>query len=149
MKAKIAWLMLSCLLALALLVVSCTPEVHEEEEVIDEEIQSTPTPLPLGTLVVTADTAIPAETFGDRLIEVTVISPGIADASARLRVTGEGTAGTILLISGGRGTAMYRPDGEAEWEQNISGMVDTLLDDGYKLVEVAWDDYGVWMRFSI
>ena len=40
MKAKIAWLMLSCLLVPALLVVSCTPEVHEEEEVtplVEEE----------------------------------------------------------------------------------------------------------------
>lgn len=108
-------------------------------------ITPTPTPPSLGTLVVTADTTIPEGTFGDRSINVTITCHGIANASARLRLTGGGTAGTILLTTGGGGTGVYRAGGEAiEGRENIHGMMDTLLDDGYKLVEVAWDKPGVW-----
>ncbi|MFC1593124.1 hypothetical protein ACFL4C_03830 [Candidatus Omnitrophota bacterium] len=40
---------------------------------------------------------------------------------------------------------MYRAGGEViEVRESINGMMATLLDDGYKLVEVAWDEPGVW-----
>ncbi|MFC1933008.1 ABC transporter substrate-binding protein [Chloroflexota bacterium] len=37
MKNKIAWLVLSCLMALSLVLASCAPTVPEEEEVVEEE----------------------------------------------------------------------------------------------------------------
>ena len=37
MKKKIAWLMVSCLMALSLVLASCAPAVTEEEEVVTEE----------------------------------------------------------------------------------------------------------------
>ena len=54
-----------------------------------------------------------------------------------LRVTGAGTEGTILLTTGSRGTTWYREDRTAD-------MMDALLADGFKLVEVTWDRPGVW-----
>ncbi len=56
-------------------------------------------------------------------------------------MTGAGTKGTILLTTGGRGTRWYR---EGEESNSINAMMDTLMDDGYKLVEIAWVEPGVW-----
>ena len=56
-------------------------------------------------------------------------------------MTGAGTKGTILLTTGGRGTRWYRVGEEGN---SINAMMDTLLDDGYKLVEIAWVEPGVW-----
>jgi hypothetical protein len=40
---------------------------------------------------------------------------------------------------------MYRAGGESiEGRDNINAIMDTLLDNGYKLVEVAWNEPGVW-----
>ncbi len=84
--------------------------------------------------------------YGEECRRAAVACPGIASAVARIRVTGAGEAGTILLPTGSRGTAWYRV-GE-ENPQGIDGIVvaltETLLGDGFKLVEVAWDEPGVW-----
>ncbi|MFC2004100.1 hypothetical protein ACFLUK_00960 [Chloroflexota bacterium] len=61
-------------LILTFLVTSCKQPSAETPTII-------PTPLSPGTLVVTADTAIPEGDFGDRLINVTITRPGIADIS--------------------------------------------------------------------
>ena len=49
------------------------------------------------------------------------------------------------MTVGGRGTGWYRVEGESkEGSDNINGMMDTLLVDGYKLVEVRWVEPGIW-----
>ena len=104
----------------------------------------TPTPidtaLPMGTLQQVTDEECPGS-FGDQCKRAVVTCPGIDDAAVNLRVTGAGTKGTILLTTGGRGTRWYRVGEEAN---SINAMMDTLLADGYKLVEVAWMQPGVW-----
>ena len=63
----------------------------------------------------------------------------------RVRVTGMGDKGTVVLTTGGRGTSLYRAGGESvEGRDYINAMMDILLADGYLLVEVAWDRPGVW-----
>ena len=110
---------------------------------------TTPTPLapeaarPLGTIQPVADEDCTGP-FGDRCIRIIVNCAGIADATARLRVTGTGTKGTIVLTVGGRGTDWYRVEGESREGDNINGMMDTLLADGYRLVEVRWVEPGIW-----
>ena len=109
---------------------------------------STATPTPtvpprlLGMLTQVVDEGCP-DSFGDQCKRAVVTCPGIDDAAVNLRVTGAGTKGTILLTTGGRGTRLYK-GGE---EDNITNaMMDTLLDDGYKLVEIAWVSPGIWER---
>ena len=49
------------------------------------------------------------------------------------------------MTVGGRGTDWYRVEGESvERSGYTNGMMDTLLVDGYKLVEVRWVAPGVW-----
>ena len=107
---------------------------------------STPTPtptdttLPLGALQQVTDEECPGS-FGDQCKSAVVTCPEIDDAAVNLRVTGASTKGTILLTTGGRGTRWYRVGEEGN---SINAMMDTLLDDGYKLVEIAWVEPGVW-----
>ena len=99
---------------------------------------------PLGTMHSVANEEC-TRPFGNRCIRTIVTCPGIADATVRLRVSGTGTKGTILLTLGGRGTGWYRVEEESvEGSDNINGMMDTLLVDGYKLVEVRWVGPGIW-----
>ena len=99
---------------------------------------------PLGTIHPVADEEC-AGPFGDRCIRTIVTCPGIADATVRLRVTGTGAKGTVLLTVGGPGTGWYRVEEERrEGRDNINGMMDTLLVDGYNLVEVRWVEPGIW-----
>jgi len=100
----------------------------------------TGTALPLGAIQQVTDKECPGS-FGDQCKRAVVTCPGIDDAAVNFRVTGAGTKGTILLTTGGRGTRWYR---EGEEDNSINAMMDTLLDDGYKLVEIAWVEPGVW-----
>ena len=98
---------------------------------------------PIGTIHQVADEEC-TEAFGDRCIRTVVTCPGITDATVRLRVTGTGAKGTILLTVGGRGTGWYRVGESVGGSENINGMMDTLLAVGYKLVEVRWVEPGIW-----
>ena len=91
-------------------------------------------PRPMGTLHQVTDEEC-SGSFGDQCKRAVVTCPGIADAAFNLRVTGAGNKGTILLISAGPRWYATRLE-EEDIEANI--MMDTLLDDGYKLVELAW-----------
>lgn len=92
----------------------------------------------------TADGECPG-TFGDRCFEVTVTCPGINDAAARIRATGTGSKGTVVFTTGGRGVAWYWAGGElTPAKARINGMMDSLLGEGFRLVEVAWKQPGVW-----
>ena len=115
---------------------------------------ATPTPTPTATAMPTPiDSALPTGalqqvtdeecpgSFGDQCKRAVVTCPGIDDAAVNLRVTGAGTKGTILLATGGGGTRWYRVGEEGA---SINAMMDTLLDDGYRLVEIAWVEPGVW-----
>ena len=107
---------------------------------------ATPTPmlsgtaLPLGTLHQVTDEECSGSS-GDQCKRAVVTCPGVDDVAVNLRVTGAGTDGTILLTTGGRGTRWYRTGEEGN---SIHAMMDTLLDDGYTLVEIAWVEPGVW-----
>ena len=101
--------------------------------------------LSLGTLVVSTDGECETEDFGDRCIEFTVACSGIADATGTLRVTGTGAEGTVVLTTGGKGTGLFRnTGGSPEGQEVVHGFVDTLLADGFRLVELAWDEFGIW-----
>ncbi|MFQ5950454.1 MAG: hypothetical protein ACE5KH_00045 [Candidatus Geothermarchaeales archaeon] len=93
-----------------------------------------PESLPLGTVEVSGE-----ECPGARCMTVVITCPEIPDAAARLRVTGNGSTGTILLTTGGSGGGLYSKGGEVAEE-----MMSTLVDDGYLLVEVAWRSPGIW-----
>ena len=83
--------------------------------------------------------------FGDRCLDVIVTCPGISDAAVTLRVTGTGIGGTAVLTTAGNGTSLYRPNNESvEGYENVVGMTDALLADGYRLAELIWKPPGVW-----
>ena len=83
--------------------------------------------------------------FGDRCLDVIVTCPGISDAAVTLRVTGTGIGGTAVLTTASNGTSTYRPTDESvEGYENVVGMTDALLADGYRLVELIWRQPGVW-----
>ncbi len=89
--------------------------------------------LPIGTITQVSDT------------ELEVSCPDIPDIHVVLRVTGEGTAGTILLTTGHTGQSFYRTGGEFTTDEGYTGnMMDELLDNGYRLVEVRWREGGHW-----
>ena len=53
--------------------------------------------------------------------------------------------GQVMLTTGGSGKGLYRAGGEFETDEDYPGkMMDELLDDGHKLVEVAWREDGHW-----
>ena len=83
--------------------------------------------------------------FGDRCLDLIVTCPGISDATVTLRVTGTSIGGTAVLTTAGNGRSPYRPNNETvEGYDNVIGMTDTLLADGYRLVELIWKPPGVW-----
>lgn len=72
-----------------------------------------------------------------------MICPNIPDASVTLRIQQPAseatTRGTVVLTTGGDGTRFYRgaPPG-------VGQMVDTLIAEGFTVVEIAWDAPGIW-----
>ena len=56
---------------------------------------------------------------------------------------GRGPKVQSCMTVGGRGTGWYGVGESVEGSDNINGMMDTLLFDGYKLVEVRWDEPGI------
>ena len=62
-----------------------------------------------------------------------------------VRVTGAGPSGTVILTTGVLGTSWYRARGESvEGRDYTNGMMDTLLDDGFRLTELHWTQLGIW-----
>ena len=109
-----------------------------------EEVGEEPSPpeLPLGAVQVSADGVDIGRCFGgDRCIEFTVTCPGIADAQGTLRVTGTGTAGTVILTTGSTGYGLF---GNSPHEDLNDQFMNDLRGDGYLLVEVGWEGNGVW-----
>ena len=98
-------------------------------------------PRPMGIVELQSDGTCPPGKFsgGDRCIEFAVVDcPDIADVVGALRVTGTGAVGTVVLTTGGQGTGLFgNQSGDI-----VAGFLDALLDDGYLLVELAWDDLG-------
>ena len=110
----------------------------------------TPTPAVLGAVHVDNDGVNIGRCFGgDRCIEFSVACPNIPDVEATLRVTGTGTAGTVILTTGGKGTGLFG-NVNPEIIDIHELFMDPLLDDGYLLVEVGWSvgvgvaGNGVW-----
>lgn len=99
---------------------------------------------PLGTVETIADQKCGGP-FGDRCLELIVACPGISKAALTLRVTGTGIGGTAVLTTAGKGQSPYRTNNESvEGYENVVGMTDALLADGYRLAELIWKPPGVW-----
>jgi hypothetical protein len=98
--------------------------------------------LPLGTASA-VDAGCPAASpAGNQCKHIVVSCPSIAIASATLRVTppasGAVSRGTLLLSTGGAGTVLNGSVGLG------AQMIRTLAGDGLTVVEIAWDDPGIW-----
>ena len=100
-------------------------------------------PLPLGSVVRVVEQGCP-DTFGEQCLEAVVVCPGIADATVAIRTTGSGTRGTVILTTDGVGAGGYRIIVPVEGGEYVNGMMDSLLADGFKLVEIIWPRPGVW-----
>ena len=107
-------------------------------------LRSRDLPRPLGVVELTTDGDC-KRTFGDRCLQIAVTCPRINDAAAKLRVTGTGSSGTVVLTTGRRGTGWYRAGGQSTEGRDITNvMMDALLAEGYRLIEVAWEEPGIW-----
>ncbi len=95
----------------------------------------------LGSVVRVVEQGCP-DTFGEQCLEAVVVCPGIADATVAIRTTGSGTRGTVILTTDGVGAGGYRIIVPVEGGEYVNGMMDSLLADGFKLVEIylaqAW-----------
>ena len=103
-----------------------------------------PEPLALGSVQVNEGDC-PEGSGNASCIRAMVSCPRLAESPALLRVSGDGSAGTILLTTGGSGGGLYRIGGEnGEGAAGIGNMMDTFLDEGYMLVEVQWKPPRIW-----
>lgn len=77
-------------------------------------------------------------------MQVEVACPGIPDVTARLRVTGSGAAGTLVLFTGGPGRGLFGNVAGAREQRVVRGFLASLHESGVKTVEVGWDGDGPW-----
>lgn len=73
-------------------------------------------------------------------MRVEVRCPELPDVSARIRVSGRGRSGTLVLLTGWLGTKLF---GNA-LEEAVEVFLDRVDDMGLRTVEVGWDGDGVW-----
>lgn len=128
--------------ALLFLGIGCgTPE--EKVPDISRTQEHGRTVLPVGVMDVQS-TDCPNDLSGSCL-QARVACPDTDTAGATIRITGPGTAGTVLLSTGGEGTGLYDMEGRNDIAgQSVRWMMEELKRDGYRLVEVAWRP-SVWL----
>lgn len=103
-----------------------------------------PDSLPLGSVQVT-DVNCPEGSRTTYCISAAVSCQRLVDSNAFLRVSGDGSAGTIVLTTGGSGGGLYRIGGQdSGGAEGIGSMMDTFLDEGYMLVEIQWRPPRIW-----
>lgn len=100
-------------------------------------------PLPLG-VASAVDAGCPAGSpAGSQCKQITVACTGISIASATLRTTppaaGAPGRGTIVLTTGGDGTALERSTSPL-----AAAMISTFNGDGLVAVEIGWNAPGIW-----
>jgi hypothetical protein len=82
-----------------------------------------------------------AATCKDGLVQC----PYVSDAAARLRITGPGTAGTVVITTGELGTGFFsRMDPNGPGNALVNGALRNYAAAGLRVVEVAWEKPGVW-----
>ena len=88
MKKRIVWLIVSCLMALSLVLVSCGPAATEEEEVVkEEEVPTYEEPLSIG------------ETARTSKIEVTILDAIVTESYQYDSNTKEASSGMSFLLA--------------------------------------------------
>lgn len=123
------------LLAVVIVLAACTRAAPDSPA---PAVAESTAALPLGSIVVLEEQG---DCRGLECMILRVSCPRVDDITANLIVTGSGSAGTILLTTGGDGSAIYshgRGDNRFADPEAIPTIIAAFTDDGYRLVEVAW-----------
>lgn len=72
--------------------------------------------------------------------EVEVRCPAIPPVTARVRVTGSGGAGTLVLLTGESGRTLFGN----QTDPSVDVFLDRVRDRGLRVAEVGWNGDGVW-----
>jgi len=81
-------------------------------------------------------------------MQLEVVCDGIDNEDAIVRISGDGSAGTVVLYTGGVGMGLFglpypTSNGEPA-EEALDLYMNTLRDKGFQLVEVGWESPGPW-----
>ncbi len=126
------------------IVASCgggsAPSAPTGLEIVTTPVTTTSAPLPLGSAGGGNASCPTGSSAGARCMRLSVTCPSIPALGATLRITAPSSTnrGTILLSTGGGGTTLNGSIGLS------AAMIQTFVADGLSVVELGWDQPGLW-----